>query len=82
MVHNGSNQIPSWVKNNAKWWTDGSIDDNTFVQGIQFLIKEGIMQVTENKNCSGNARCITGTITEIIDGDTIDIDIDQLFQFQ
>ena len=37
--------IPTWIKNNAGWWADGSIDDASFVQGIQFLIKEGIMSV-------------------------------------
>ena len=37
--------IPSWIKTNAGWWADGAIDDDTFVQGIQFLIKEGIMQI-------------------------------------
>ena len=38
-------EVPSWVKNNAGWWADGTIDDDSFVQGIQFLIKEGIMKV-------------------------------------
>jgi len=38
-------EIPSWIKNNAGWWADGSIDDTSFVQGIQFLIREGIMQI-------------------------------------
>ena len=38
-------EIPSWIKNNAGWWADGSIDDDAFVQGIQFLIKENILQV-------------------------------------
>ena len=37
--------IPAWIKNNAGWWADGSIDDSSFVQGIQFLIKEGILSV-------------------------------------
>ncbi|MCI4432179.1 MAG: hypothetical protein JHC41_01025 [Nitrosopumilus sp.] len=41
-----SQKIPSWIKNNAGWWADGSIDDNSFVQGIQFLIKEGIMKIS------------------------------------
>ena len=40
-----SKEIPVWVKNNAKWWAEGSIDDGSFVQGIQFLIKEKIMNV-------------------------------------
>ncbi len=37
--------IPEWIKNNAGWWANGDIDDNSFVQGIQFLIKEGIMKI-------------------------------------
>ena len=41
-----SNEIPVWIKNNAGWWADGSIDDNSFVQGIQFLVKEGFMKIT------------------------------------
>ena len=28
-----------------KWWADDQIDDNSFVQGIQFLIKEGIVKI-------------------------------------
>ena len=42
-----ASKIPSWIKNNAGWWADGQIDDKTFVQGIQFLIKEKIMSVPE-----------------------------------
>ena len=38
-------KIPDWIKNNAGWWADGTIDDNSFVQGIQFLIKENIMKI-------------------------------------
>ena len=37
--------IPSWIKNNAGWWADGTIDDTAFVQGIQFLIKENILKI-------------------------------------
>ncbi|MGB0856043.1 MAG: peptidase, partial [Nitrosopumilus sp.] len=38
-------EIPDWVKNNAEWWASGEIDDNSFVQGIQYLIQEGIMKI-------------------------------------
>ena len=38
-------EIPSWIKNNAGWWADGQIDDEAFVQGIQYLISNGIMQI-------------------------------------
>ena len=41
-----NNEIPSWIKSNAGWWADGQIDDNSFVEGIQFLIKEGFMTIS------------------------------------
>ena len=44
--YGGSDEIPGWIKNNAAWWADGQIDDNTFVQGIQFLITSGIMKIS------------------------------------
>jgi len=37
--------VPAWVKNTAGWWADGTIDDGTFVNAIQYLIKEGLIQV-------------------------------------
>jgi hypothetical protein len=45
--------IPPWIKNNAGWWADGSIDDNSFIQGIQFLIKEGIIEIPPTAQGSG-----------------------------
>ncbi len=50
-------EIPEWIKNNAGWWANGDIDDNSFVQGIQFLIKEGIMKIpptTQGPSSGGN----------------------------
>ena len=35
--------VPEWIKNNAGWWATDQIDDSSFLQGIQYLIKEGIM---------------------------------------
>ena len=52
-----STAIPEWIKNNAAWWADGQIDDNSFVQGIQYLIKEGIMKIpptTQGTGSGGN----------------------------
>ena len=37
--------IPSWIKNNAEWWSQGQIDDKTFAKGIEYMIKEGIIVV-------------------------------------
>ena len=51
-----NNEIPEWIKSNAGWWADGQIDDSSFVEGIQFLIKEGFMKidVTEQGSSSQN----------------------------
>ena len=38
--------VPSWIKNNAKWWAEDKIDDFTFAQGIGFLIKNKIIQIS------------------------------------
>ena len=37
--------VPAWIKNNAGWWATDQIDDMSFLQGIQYLIKEGIMVI-------------------------------------
>ncbi len=37
--------IPSWIKNNAGWWADGQIDDNSFVSGVEWLISNHIIEV-------------------------------------
>ncbi len=43
-VKGASSKVPEWIKSNAGWWALGKIGDNDFVQGIQYLIKEGIMK--------------------------------------
>jgi hypothetical protein len=47
-------EIPNWIRNNAGWWADGQIDDNTFVQGIEYLIQNKVI-VTDNE-ISQNAK--------------------------
>ncbi len=37
--------VPSWIRDNAGWWADGEIDDDTFVDAIEYLITNGIMQI-------------------------------------
>ena len=38
-------EIPDWVKINAKWWSQGQLTDDEFTKSIEFLVKEGIIQV-------------------------------------
>ncbi len=38
-------EIPSWIKNSAKWWSEGLISDEEFVNGIEFFVVNGIITV-------------------------------------
>jgi hypothetical protein len=38
-------EIPSWIKNNAKWWSKGQINDSDFIKGLQYLVQNGIMKI-------------------------------------
>jgi hypothetical protein len=53
-----TSSIPSWIKNNAKWWSKGQIEDPDFVSGIQYMIKEKIMKIPETKKGSGSSQQI------------------------
>jgi len=37
--------VPAWVRDNARWWADGAIDDATFASGISYLIERGVVPV-------------------------------------
>jgi len=41
----GSQEVPGWVKNSAKWWALDQIDDIAYISGIQYLVSVGIIQV-------------------------------------
>lgn len=45
ILQNNMSSIPNWVKNNAKWWSEGSLSDQDFIKGIQYLIQNGIMKI-------------------------------------
>ena len=39
--------IPEWIRNNASWWSQEQIDDNTFIQGIEYLIKKQVIVISQ-----------------------------------
>ena len=61
-VSSVSAEVPSWIKNNAGWWADGTIDDASFVQGIQFLVKEGVMKIPPTTQGVGSSNEIPSWI--------------------
>jgi len=39
------NKIPDWVKNTMQWYLDGIISEDEMISAIQYLVKEGIIQL-------------------------------------
>ena len=50
--------IPSWIKNNAKYWSEGQIPDSDFTKGIEYLINQGIMKIPQTKPSSSQSNGI------------------------
>jgi len=40
-------EIPQWIRDTAKWWSEGSVTDSDFTGGISFLIKESIIIIPD-----------------------------------
>ena len=51
--------IPPWIKTNAGWWADGSIDDNSFIQGDPVYDKRGDRK---DPHCDRQLTCYLGLI--------------------
>ena len=53
VINRVSNQndisIPDWIRNNASWWSEEQIDDNTFIQGIEYLIKNDVIVIPQTQ---------------------------------
>ena len=45
--------VPDWLKNNVKSWADDKTDDDSFKEGISFMIKEKIITVFDLPKVSG-----------------------------
>ncbi|MGY5143837.1 MAG: hypothetical protein ACW9XH_05085 [Candidatus Nitrosopumilus sp. bin_32a] len=37
--------IPEWIKNNAKWWSEGLINETEYLQSLEYLINNGMINV-------------------------------------
>ena len=35
------------IKNNAAWWSDGTITDSDFLNGIEYLVQNNILQIQD-----------------------------------
>lgn len=44
-VNSSEYNIPQWLRDNAKWWSEGLITDKDYISGIQYLISQGVLKV-------------------------------------
>ena len=56
--------IPSWIKDTAGWWSEGAIDDETFIQGIEFLIQNDIILIPKTLYLASAAQEIPSWIKD------------------
>nr|AIF14381.1 blue (type1) copper domain-containing protein [uncultured marine thaumarchaeote KM3_67_B07] len=56
--------IPSWIKQNAEWWADGSISDRVYVSGLQWLISNEIMHIPSTTQGTGSDDVIPSWIKQ------------------
>ena len=54
--------IPDWIKTNAAWWAEDKIDDKTFIQAIEYLIKNEIIQIPKTDQKSSDSQEIPSWI--------------------
>jgi uncharacterized protein YjbI with pentapeptide repeats len=45
MIPSAFAEVPDWVKNTAGWWATDAISETEFVNAIEFLVKENIIQI-------------------------------------
>lgn len=46
--------IPSWIKNTAKWWSEGQTSDSDFLNAIQYLLDKNILHVSQTTSYQVN----------------------------
>ena len=54
--------LPDWIRNNAAWWSEEQIDDNTFIQGIEYMIKNKIISIPQTQQDTSTSKEIPSWI--------------------
>jgi hypothetical protein len=64
-----SDEIPEWIKMNAGWWADGMITNDDFVNGIQYLMKQGIITISSDgdKTIQKESTDMTNTADKVLE---------------
>ncbi|HZS73793.1 MAG TPA: hypothetical protein VFA69_04740 [Candidatus Nitrosotalea sp.] len=58
--------IPHWIKNTAMLWSQGSVTDSDFIQGIQYLVQQGIIIVPATQVSSQPSQTIPSWVKNTV----------------
>ena len=53
-AHSQESPIPSWIRTTADWWSTSQISDDEFVKGLEYLIQNGIVKVSETSTSNSD----------------------------
>ena len=42
-----ASSIPGWIKNNAKWWSEGKISEADYISSLEYLLTHGIINMPQ-----------------------------------
>lgn len=51
-IPSASAELPDWIKNTARWYGEGKVTENDFLNAIQFLIDKGIIKIESTDKIS------------------------------
>ncbi|WP_420545273.1 thermonuclease family protein [Nitrosopumilus sp.] len=81
--HYSDYEVYDMIKHNAWNWAESDLGEENFLKGIGYLASlnsqdEPLNESRNPDSCpqSFSSRCFTGTVTEIVDGDTVRVDTD------
>ena len=47
-------EVPSWVKNTVEWWSLTKINDEDFLESLEYLIENDVIVITEKQSTTNN----------------------------
>ena len=56
--------VPSWIKDNARWWSSSIISDSEFIDGLEYLLNENIISISSENLNSFSDRSIPSWIKD------------------
>ncbi len=79
-------KIPSWIQTSSGFWVDGDSSDTEFINAIEFLIKKGLIKISEIQQDSVSQdgeipSWIKTTVGFWVDGDSSDTEFINAIEF-